>query len=470
MSAQAWLAARTLCQHESNMAYDAFEKTCCVIGGGPAGIMFGYLLARAGVPVTVLEKHTDFNRDFRGDTVHPSTLEVLHELGLLEEFLSMPHQEVVQVGGTFGDLRFRGADFRHVPARSRFVAFMPQWDFLQFLADRARQFPSFDLRMGYEAVDLLHDGERIPGVLARGPEGHSIEIRAGLTIGCDGRHSVARNAGQLELIESGVPIDVLWFRLRREPRDPEQLLGIVNYGKGLILINRNDYFQAGMIVRKGSFDKIKDRGLDAFRQDITQLAPYLADRVDELHDWNQIKLLTVQINRLRRWYREGLLCIGDAAHAMSPAGGVGINLAIQDAVAAANQLTRPLLAGRVTTADLAAVQRRRELPTRITQAVQVLVHKGFERAFENPGPIHAPLLLRVAVRLPGIHRALAYAVGIGVRPEHVRGIAPQAPRRHTLARAVIGAAIGAAAAIAILARFRSPAPRRLTTPFLASTR
>jgi 2-polyprenyl-6-methoxyphenol hydroxylase-like FAD-dependent oxidoreductase len=274
----------------------------------------------------------------------------------------------------------------------------------------------------------------------------------------------------MELLESGVPIDVLWFRISRRATDPEQLLGVVNFGKGLILINRGDYYQAGVIVRKGSFDELRSLGLENFRQDVALLAPYLAGRLDELENWDQVKLLTVQINRLRQWYRDGLLCIGDAAHAMSPAGGVGINLAIQDAVAAANSLTLPLLEGRVTEEDLAAVQQRRELPTRVTQAAQVFIHKGFERAFENPGPLRAPWLLRAAVRVPGIHVALAYAVGIGVRPEHVRSIAAPPSRRRTLTQVVIGVAMGAAAAIMMLGR---RGPRRtlpVTTPSLVSTR
>ena len=430
--------------------------------------MLGYLLARAGVPVTVLEKHKDFNRDFRGDTVHPSTMDVLDELGLLEDFLKIPHQQLREVSGTYGDLPFKGPDFRHVPARSKFVAFMPQWDFLQFLAERAMRFRTFDLRVGHEALDVIREGGRIAGVVARDPEGRTVEIRAGLTVGCDGRHSAVRRAAQLELVESGVPIDVLWFRVSRQPSDPEQLLGIVNYGKGMVLIDRHDYYQAGLIVRKGSFDEIRSCGLDAFRRGVAELAPYLGPRMFEVESWDQVKLLTVQINRLRRWYRPGLVCIGDAAHAMSPAGGVGINLAIQDAVATANLLTRPLLEGRVATADLRAVQGRREFPTRVTQAVQVLAHKGFARAFDNPGPIRAPWLLRVAVHLPGIHRALAYAVGIGVRPEHVRSLPTEAPpRNHNFARIVLGAVAGAAAALALLSR---PRTRRATTPSLASTR
>ena len=371
------------------MALDVLETTCCVVGGGPAGMMLGYLLARKGVQVVVLEKHQDFFRDFRGDTVHPSTLEVLNELGLLEEFLKLPHEKVRSLGVIVGDSLLEVADFRHVPAICKFVALMPQWDFLNFLSAKAQRFPSFQLLLQHEAKDLLRDGEDITGVVAQN-EGREVQIRADLVVGCDGRHSIIRNAAGLEVIEHGVPIDVLWFRISRKPDDSTDVLGNVNYGQALILISRSDYFQAGLIIKKGSYDKIKARGIDAFRADIRQLAPYLGERVNELRDWEQIKILTVQINRLERWYRPGLLCIGDAAHAMSPAGGVGINLAIQDAVAAANLLTGSLQSRRVREVALAAVQRRRVFPTRVTQAIQLAAHRGFARIFENPGPIRVP--------------------------------------------------------------------------------
>jgi 2-polyprenyl-6-methoxyphenol hydroxylase-like FAD-dependent oxidoreductase len=402
------------------MEHEASVTTCCVVGGGPAGMILGYLLARRGVQVTVLEKHQDFFRDFRGDTVHPSTLEVLKELGLLKEFLDLPHEEVASLGVIIGDSKFNVADFRHVPTTCKFIALMPQWDFLNFLATHAKMFPSFHLLMQHEVTDLLREGERIVGVVARN-EGRDVQIRADLVVGCDGRHSITRAAARLDVIEHGVPIDVLWFRISRKPDDVEQVLGNVNYGKALILINRSDYFQAGLIIAKGSYDEIQLRGLDAFRADIRRIAPYLGERVNELRSWEQIKILTVQINRLRQWYRRGLLCIGDAAHAMSPAGGVGINLAIQDAIAVANLLTRPLQERCISEAALAEVQKRRELPTRITQAIQLQAHRGLARVFENPGPIRAPWQVKVAVRIPGIQRLVGYAVGIGVRPEHVRG-------------------------------------------------
>jgi 2-polyprenyl-6-methoxyphenol hydroxylase-like FAD-dependent oxidoreductase len=391
-------------------------------------MMLGYLLARRGVEVTVLEKHEDFFRDFRGDTVHPSTLEVLKELGLLEEFLKLPHERIERLGLVIGDSTFEVADFSHVPTFCKFVALMPQWDFLNFLSSHAKLFPSFRLLMRHEAADLMMDGERVVGVVARN-DGREVEVRADLVVGCDGRHSVVRRAAGLETIEHGVPIDVLWFRMSRREGDPAQVLGNVNYGKALILIARSDYFQAGLIIAKGTYDIIRARGIEAFRAGILEVAPWLGERVNELGDWEQIKILTVQINRLRRWYRPGLLCIGDAAHAMSPAGGVGINLAIQDAVAAANLLAGPMLKMRLSEADLAAVQRRREFPTRVTQAVQVVAHRGIARVFETPGPIHAPWQLRAVQRVPGIHRALGYAVGVGARPEHVREERSARPRR-----------------------------------------
>jgi 2-polyprenyl-6-methoxyphenol hydroxylase-like FAD-dependent oxidoreductase len=401
------------------MLIDTLETTCCIVGGGPAGMMLGYLLARAGVPVTVLEKHNDFFRDFRGDTVHPSTLELMFELGLLEDFLKIPHQQLTSVGGVFGDFAFQVADVRFVPAHCRFIALMPQWDLLNFLAARARNFPAFDLRMQHEAIGLIRDRERVIGMEARTPQG-TVQIRANLVVGCDGRHSTTRKAAQVEAVETGAPIDVLWFHLSRKTNDPDQVLGNINYGKALILINRGDYFQSGLIIQKGSFEEIKRNGLHAFQKSILQIAPFLGDRVEALRDWEQIKLLSVQINRLRRWHWPGLLFIGDAAHAMSPAGGVGINLAVQDAVAAANLLTVPLREGRVTEALLAGVQRRREFPTRVTQALQVMAHKGFEFVFRYPGALRAPWQLKVGARLPGVRHIAGRIVGMGIRPEHIR--------------------------------------------------
>jgi 2-polyprenyl-6-methoxyphenol hydroxylase-like FAD-dependent oxidoreductase len=421
----------------------SIHTTCCIVGGGPAGVMLGYLLTRVGVEVVVLEKHADFLRDFRGDTVHPSTLEVMEELGLLEDFLKLPHQEMRSVGARVGDFAFRAADFRHLPTRSKFIALMPQWDFLNFLSERAAKFPGFELRMQYECIGLISEGARVIGVEVRSPEGLA-EIRADLVVACDGRHSMLRQAAGLKVQEFGVPIDVLWFHISRQARDPELALGNINYGKLLVLINRGDYFQAGLIIRKGSFEQTKREGLETLRATIARIAPYLADRVHELQDWDQIKLLTVQINRLRTWHREGLLCIGDAAHAMSPAGGVGINLAIQDAVATANLLAGPLRQRRVTGALLARVQQRREFPTRVTQALQVNAHKMFERVFQAGNrPLQAPWQLKVVSQIPGVQRLMGRVVGMGARPEHVAGAAPR--REWSLKRGAIctGAAIGA---------------------------
>jgi 2-polyprenyl-6-methoxyphenol hydroxylase-like FAD-dependent oxidoreductase len=408
------------------MTPEKLATTCCVVGGGPAGMMLGYLLARQGVRVTVIEKHRDFFRDFRGDTVHPSTLELFYELGLLEGLLSVPHQKVDSLGGMFGDFAFHAVDLRHLPSHCKFVALMPQWDFLDFLSSQAKRFQHFDLRMEHEATGLATDAGRITGVEVRTPRG-MVEIQADLVVGCDGRHSLVRDAAQLAVSEFGVPIDVLWFRLSRQASDPEQLFGNVNYGQVLVLINRGDYFQAGMIIQKGSFEQVKTGGMDGFRERVCRIAPYLGDRVQELQSWDQIQLLTVKINRLRRWHRPGLLCIGDAAHAMSPAGGVGINLAIQDAVAAANLLAGPLREGRANEAQVAMVQQRREFPTRFTQFLQINAHRAFSWIFQRPGPLQAPWQLKVAARLPGVQRVMGRLVGIGVRPEHIA----DAPRRST---------------------------------------
>jgi 2-polyprenyl-6-methoxyphenol hydroxylase-like FAD-dependent oxidoreductase len=428
------------------MATESLQTTCCVVGGGPAGVMLGYMLARGGVDVTVLEKHKDFNRDFRGDTVHPSTLEVMHELGILEDFLKVPHYRLTGAGGVYGDFAFRAADFTSLPTRCKFVALMPQWDLLNFLSAKAQQFPGFRLRMQNHATELISEGGQIRGVTAKTPEG-DVEVRADLVVGCDGRHSRMREAAKFEVIEAGVPIDVLWFRISRHEDDPENLFGNINFGSALILIPRGDYFQVGQIIRKGSFEQIQNDGIEAFREKIRMIAPFLGERVEELKDWDQVKLLSVQINRLERWHRPGLLCIGDAAHAMSPVGGVGINLAIQDAVATANILADPLRERRVTEAMLTRVQERREFPTRVTQFVQVNAHKAMQNVFRNPGPALAPWQLRAAVRIPGTQKVTARLVGVGVLPEHVKGarVEKKCPVP-LLARVAIGVGLAAAGA------------------------
>ncbi len=334
---------------------------CCIAGGGPAGMMLGLLLARAGVGVLVLERHADFLRDFRGDTIHPSTLQVMHELGLLEEFLRRPHQEAQTIGAQIGDTFLDVADFSHLPTRCRFIAFMPQWDFLDFVAEQARHYPNFQLETEAEVTDLIEEGGRVVGLRAETSQG-SLRVRADLVVGADGRHSTVREKAGFEVVDLGAPMDVLWMRLGRRPSDPGQTLGRVDAGRILVMLNRQDYWQCAFVIPKGGFDEFRSRGLPAFRDEIARLAPYLHDRVDELADWSDVKLLTVAVDRLRTWHRPGLLCIGDAAHAMSPIGGVGINLAIQDAVAAANILG-PAPAAR---SDNGRGSARRAAPARIS--------------------------------------------------------------------------------------------------------
>ncbi|WP_447984686.1 FAD-dependent oxidoreductase [Nitrospira sp. Nam74] len=401
------------------MTVKTVSVPCCIAGGGPAGMMLGLLLARAGVDVLVLEKHADFLRDFRGDTIHPSTLELMHELGLLERLLRLPHQKVTRIKGQFGDLALTVADFTHLRTRCRFIAFMPQWDFLNFLAEEGARYPTFQLRMRAEVTDLIEGAGSIVGLRAQTADG-PLEIRASLVVGADGRHSVVRARAGLPVEEFGAPMDVLWFRLPRRSGDPEDPIGRFDIGRIFIMLNRGEYWQCGFVIPKGSREQLHARGLPAFREGVAHLAPFVADRVGELQDWEAIKLLTVQVDRLRRWYLPGFLCLGDAAHAMSPVGGVGINLAIQDAVAAANLLAAPLRAGRPTTEDLRRVQERREWPTRVTQRAQLFIQdrviKRVLRATERFSP---PLPIRLLARCPLLTRIPARLIGLGVRPEHV---------------------------------------------------
>jgi 2-polyprenyl-6-methoxyphenol hydroxylase-like FAD-dependent oxidoreductase len=398
---------------------DQLTSDCCIVGGGPAGMMLGFLLARAGVNVVVLEKHADFLRDFRGDTIHPSTLEIMHELGLLAEFLRLPHQEARTLSGRFGGVDFTFADFSHVPTRCKFVALMPQWDFLNFLAAHGRVYPNFTLLMRAEATDLIEERDAIVGVRANTPDG-PIEVRSPLTMGCDGRHSIVRQKAGLEVETLGAPMDVLWFRLRRHTDDPSDVMGVFDAGRIFVCINRSDYWQCGYVIPKGSFDETRERGLPQLRAEIARIVPLFADRGGELTSWDQIKLLTVAVDRLKRWYAPGLLCIGDAAHAMSPIGGVGINLAIQDAVAAANILAEPLRSGAAGEEVLRRVQERREFPTRVIQGLQVFLQKRVIARVLTSKALKPPLLVKLMQMFPVLRRIPARILGVGVRPEHIR--------------------------------------------------
>jgi 2-polyprenyl-6-methoxyphenol hydroxylase-like FAD-dependent oxidoreductase len=397
---------------------DSLSTTCLIAGGGPAGMMCGYLLARAGIDVIVLEKHADFLRDFRGDTVHPSTLEVMHELGLLEDFLKRPHQEIAHVGIQIGRERFSAADFTHLPTRCRFIAFMPQWDFLNFLVEKAKTFPDFRLMMETEAVDFLRRDGRITGVLARS-KNIECEISAQLTIGADGRHSALRGRSGLAVKDLGAPIDVLWLRLKHRPGDDDNfVLGRVEAGQVLVMLYRGDYWQCALVIPKGGYDDLRKLGLDAFRKRIARLAG--RDNADEIESWDDVKLLTVAVDRLTRWHLPGALFIGDAAHAMSPIGGVGINLAIQDAVATANILAEPLRCNRVAQSDLARVERRRRFPTWAVQAFQIAVQNRILNPLLASGETpKVPGIVRLAQRWTFLQRIPARLIGMGVRPEHV---------------------------------------------------
>ena len=381
-------------------------------------MMLGLLLARAGVDVVVLEKHADFLRDFRGDTIHPSTLDVMHELGLLESLLRLPHQEVRELKAQIGGVTVPIADFTHLPTRCGFIAFMPQWDLLDFLAREAARFPTFHLRMNTEVTGLLEEAGRVAGVQAVSPDG-PIAVRADLVVAADGRSSIVREKAGLPVQEFGAPMDVLWFRLSRTG-DAPQTLGRIDAGAIFIMLHRGEYWQCGYVIPKGTFEQIRAAGLPAFREGVARLAPAVRDRVGELRDWDDVKLLTVRVDRVTTWYRPGLLCIGDAAHAMSPVGGVGINLAVQDAVAAANILAAPLRERRVTVEDLRRVQRRREWPTRVTQRIQLLVQKRVVRSVLGAtAPVRPPLLVRMLLKFPRLRRLPARLMGMGVRPEHV---------------------------------------------------
>jgi 2-polyprenyl-6-methoxyphenol hydroxylase-like FAD-dependent oxidoreductase len=400
-------------------APERIETGCVIAGGGPAGVMLGYILARAGVDVTILEKHRDFFRDFRGDTVHPSTLDVLAELGLLEAFLQRPHQDLATVAADIEGRLVTLADFSHLPTHCKFIAFMPQWDFLDLLAEAGRRLPTFHLLMQTEAVGLIETDQGVRGLRARGPRG-AIEIAAPLTVAADGRDSNLREKAGLTVRDIGAPMDVLWMRLSRKASDGGPVLGRLHRGRFMVTIDRGDYWQCAFVIRKGGLDEVRAKGLEVMKREIVMAAPMFADRMSEIASWDDLRLLTVTVDRLEDWSRPGLICIGDAAHAMSPVGGVGINLAIQDAVAAANILAGPLRAGRVRLADLQAVQRRRAFPTWATQAMQVFIQKRAIGAFLGKDErVRIPFVFKLLDAIPLLRRFPARFVGVGARPEHV---------------------------------------------------
>lgn len=405
----------------SNQPYRRTIHTrCCIVGGGPAGMMLGYLLGRAGVETLVLEKHADFFRDFRGDTVHPSTLQVMDELGLIDGFLKLPHQRLQKMDGKFGDTSIRIADLSRLHVKYPFIAFMPQWDFLNFLRESGRQFPSLKVMMNAEVTGLLGSNDKVAGVRADTPEG-PVEILADLTIGCDGRHSIVRQSANLEVEEIGASMDVLWFRAGKRANENESLFARLEPGKMMVTFDRGDYWQCAYVIAKDEYEMVRARGLDTLRADITSMAPILKSGMADVRTWDDVKLLTVAINRLKRWTRPGLLCIGDAAHAMSPVGGVGVNLAVQDAVATANLLAVRLQQGCPAEAELDAVRRRREFPVRMTQTMQVVVQNRLIGAALKPGhqPLRPPVIVRMINALPWLQGITARFVGLGVRPEHV---------------------------------------------------
>jgi 2-polyprenyl-6-methoxyphenol hydroxylase-like FAD-dependent oxidoreductase len=394
---------------------------CCIVGGGPAGMMLGYLLGRAGVETLVLEKHADFFRDFRGDTVHPSTLQVMDELGLIDGFLKLPHQRLQKMDGKFGGASIRIADLSRLKVNYPFIAFMPQWDFLNFLRESGKRFSALKVLMNAEATDLIWSGGAVVGVQAVTPDG-PVEIRADLTIGCDGRHSMVRQRADLEVEEIGAPMDVLWFRSGKPAGETESVFARIEAGKMMVTFDRGDYWQCAYVIAKGQYDAVKARGLDAFRDDVISMAPILKSGISDVKTWDDVKLLTVAINRLKRWTRAGLLCIGDAAHAMSPVGGVGVNLAVQDAVATANLLAAKLANGCPDENELDAVRRRREFPTRITQTMQVVAQNNIISVALDSAhrDLRVPLPIQLINAVPWLQGITARFIGLGVRPEHVR--------------------------------------------------
>ncbi|MFK8251004.1 FAD-dependent oxidoreductase [Ancylobacter terrae] len=393
---------------------------CAIVGAGPAGLMLGLLLARAGIDVTVIEKHGDFLRDFRGDTIHPSTLEVMHEIGLLDDLLALPHTRAPTLHAEIGGRDVTLADFSRLPTRCRFIAFMPQWDFLDFLAKHAKSHGNFRLLMRAEVTSLIEEGGRVAGLRAMTGDG-AVDIRAPLVVGADGRNSAVRALAGLEVRSFGAPSDVVWMKLSRSPDDPPYTMGHAGPRQGFVMIDRGDYWQCGYVVRKGSFAEVREAGIAAFRASVAAVSPLPPSRVEEIRSFDDVSLLSVRIDRLTRWWKPGLICLGDAAHAMSPIGGVGVNLAIQDAVAAANLLIGPLKSGNLSDRDLAAVEARRAFPTRATQRLQLMMRRGRRRREQEGAPSSGPPgFMKTIARWPVLAHLAGRLIGLGFRPEHVR--------------------------------------------------
>ncbi|CAN5691179.1 FAD-dependent oxidoreductase [soil metagenome] len=410
------------------------QVTCCVVGCGPAGAMLGLMLAREGVDVLVLEKHADFLRDFRGDTLHPSTMEIMDDLGLADGLLDLEHTKAQRIEARLPGRTVTVADLGRLKTRYPYITFMPQWDFLDYVTGEARRYPNFHLQTNAEAKELILEDGTVQGVRYETPEGPR-EARALLTVAADGRSSPFREQAGLKMVRTSPPIDVLWFRLSRREGDAEDTFGYAGNGHFMAVINRGEYWQIAYVIRKGEYQRVRDAGLDAFRRSVGEAIPDLAGRTGELQDWDAVKLLSVQADRLRRWHRPGLLCIGDAAHAMSPVGGVGINLAIADAVAAANALAGPLVSGRVRSRDLMAVQLRRELPTRTIQAIQSFAQRRVISSSLSPdGAPSVPAAARALLRLRPVRDLPARIIAFGVWPEHVKRREPSAKARKDLVR------------------------------------
>ena len=402
-------------------ALTEINTDCCICGGGPAGIMLGYLLARAGIEVIVLEKHKDFFRDFRGDTIHPSTMQLMYELNILDDFLKVPHQEAQTLSAQYNDFKVQIADFTHLKTAKPLLGLMPQWDFLNFISSKALKYPGFHLYKEANVQELIKINNRVTGVKAATSNG-TLAVNASVVIGADGRSSTVRALAELNVISTGAPIDVLWFRLSRKNTDTTETFGRFYNGRMMILLQRDDYWQIAFVIAKDELEKIKSAGLEAFRKEIIETTSFLSDRIIELADWDQVKLLSVAIDHLQSWYGDGLLCIGDAAHAMSPVGGVGINLAIQDAVAAANILYEPLVQKKeITTAILRKVQQRRSFPARMIQRLQVFIQNGIiKRKTDITVQNKLPLFMKLLKKFPVLQRIPARVIGIGIRPEHIK--------------------------------------------------